>query len=128
MRLQGAAGPTNITVSTAGGTDQRASVALPGTLANGIYQVRLVLGDGASSATNPRQLQVVPLVTTPIGIATQVVNGRNVHRLTINGARLNGADVRLAIDTRGVPGWARTPMPRSLCSRWVACSIRGRTR
>jgi hypothetical protein len=98
VRLQGAAGPTTLTGFTPGGTDQRAVVALPGTLANGIYQVRLVLGDGASSATNPRDLQVVPLVTAPIGIAIQAVNGRNVHRLTIDGARLNGADVRLGID------------------------------
>ncbi len=41
---------------------------------------------------------MIPRVNTQIALATVVVAGKSVHRLTINGARLNGADVRLVID------------------------------
>jgi hypothetical protein len=41
---------------------------------------------------------VIPLVATPVGVANVVVAGTHVHRLTLNGQRLNGADVRLTID------------------------------
>ena len=97
VHLQSAAGVTNVTGFAAGGNDRRARITLPAALA-GIYQVRLVLSDAASSATNARAFQVIPLVALPVVVAVQAVGGRNVHRLTINGARLNGADLRLTID------------------------------
>lgn len=87
---------TSVTVTTfaAGGSDTRAIVAIPTSLPNGVYNVRIVLNDAASSASNSRTLEVIPLVSSPIGIA--VVG--SAHQLTINGNRLAGADVRLVID------------------------------
>lgn len=98
VRFEGP-GPA-ITVSTfdPGGTDTHQSVTIPTGLANGVYRVRLVLGDGPGSATNARTLEVIPRLDTPVGISTVVVNGDNVHRLTINGGRLNGSDVRATLD------------------------------
>jgi hypothetical protein len=98
VRLEGSTGTSTVASFAAGGDDRQAKITIPSGLANGLYQVRLVLGDLASSATNSRTLQVIPLINTPIVVAIVVVNSQNVHRLTINGARLNGADVRIAID------------------------------
>ncbi len=98
VRFDGPAGTTSIGAFMAGGNDHQAKVAVPAGLPNGIYQVRLVLGDVPHSATNARSLQVIPLVATPIGVANVVVAGKHVHRLTLNGKRLKGADVRLTID------------------------------
>ncbi|HEY1992866.1 MAG TPA: IPT/TIG domain-containing protein, partial [Edaphobacter sp.] len=97
VRFDGPAA-TSVAAFAAGGSDKQAKVTIPTGLTNGIYHVRLVLGDAASSATNSRTLQVIPLVAAPVGVATVVVAGNNVHRLTIDGQRLNGADVRLTID------------------------------
>lgn len=96
VRLEAPLGTTTVATFAAGGSDTSASITIPPGLANGIYLIRLVLGDAASSTTNSRTLQVIPLVSTPIGVS--VVAGPNVHRLTINGARLNGTDVRIMID------------------------------
>jgi hypothetical protein len=98
VRFDGPAGTTSVGAFLAGGSDKQAKVTIPTGLTNGVYQVRLVLSDGASSATNSRTLQVIPLVATPVGVANVVVAGTNVHRLTLNGQRLNGGDVRLTID------------------------------
>jgi hypothetical protein len=97
VRFDGPAA-TSVAAFAPGGSDKQAKVTIPTGLTNGIYHVRLVLGDAASSATNSRTLQVIPLVAAPVGVATVVVAGNNVHRLTIDGQRLNGADVRLTID------------------------------
>jgi hypothetical protein len=98
VRFEGPGGTTPVTVFDPGGSDTRASVTVPPGLANGVYNVRLVLNDGASSASNARMLEVIPRIDTPIGLATVTVNSRQVHRLTLGGARLSGADVRLVID------------------------------
>jgi uncharacterized protein DUF4255 len=98
VRFAAGAGTTAVTSFAAGGSDMKAKVAIPTGLANGIYQVRLVLGDASHSATNSRALQVIPLVNTPIMVAAVVVAAHNVHKLTINGARLDGADVRIVIN------------------------------
>jgi len=98
VRLERSTGTNTVTAFGAGGTDTQAKITIPTGLVNGLYQVRLVLADGASSATNSRTLQVIPLVSTPVAVAVVVVNAQNVHRLTINGKRLDGADVRIAID------------------------------
>jgi hypothetical protein len=97
VRFDGPTGTTSVTAFVAGGTDKQAKIAIPTTLANGIYQVRLIHNDPQSSATNARTLQVVPLLASPIGVAVVVVTV-NVHQLTLNGQRLAGADVRLSID------------------------------
>jgi hypothetical protein len=98
VRLEGPGGTTTVTAFGAGGNDTRATVTLPATLANGLYRVRLVLGDAAGSVTNSRTLEVMPRLDSPIGLSQASVNGNQVHRLTLNGARLNGTDVRVRID------------------------------
>jgi hypothetical protein len=79
-------------------SDTQAAVAIPAGLANGIYNVRMVLNDVNFSASNSRTLEVIPRLDTPIGVLGVIVGGITVHQLTLNGARLDGADVRLVID------------------------------
>src|SRR5262249_6544634 len=99
VRFEGPGGTTNVATFDPGGKDTRRSITIPNTLANGIYRVRLVLGDAPNSATNSRSLEVIPRVDAPVGVSTTVdSDGNNVHRLTINGARLNGSDVRAILD------------------------------
>jgi hypothetical protein len=98
VRFDGPSGTTSVTAFLAGGTDKQAKVTIPTTLPNGIYNIRLVLGDVATDATNSRALQVIPLLNSPIGLAVVVVSGKSVHKLTLNGARLNGSDARILID------------------------------
>jgi len=93
---------TPITVFDAGGTDMQATVTLPTSLPNGLYSLRIALNDPTSSVTNARTLEVIPLLS---GIALAVVTATNsagatinVHQLTLTGARLDGADVRVVID------------------------------
>jgi hypothetical protein len=82
-----------------GGSDLQATATIPAGLPNGLYSVRLVLGDVAHSASNSRTLEVIPRVDSPVGVAGTVINGRTVHQLTVNGARLDDpSDVRLVID------------------------------
>jgi hypothetical protein len=98
VRLEGPGGTTSVAAFAAGGSDTRATVTLPTTLANGLYRVVLVLGDAAGSATNSRTLEVIPRLDSPIGLTQITVNDNQVHRLTLNGARLNGSDVRVQLD------------------------------
>jgi hypothetical protein len=98
VRFEGPGPALTVAAFDPGGTATHQSVAIPTGLANGVYRVRLVLGDGPSSATNSRTLEVIPRLDTPVGVSTVIVNGDNVHRLTINGARLNGSDVRATLD------------------------------
>lgn len=98
VRFEGPGAATTVAAFGAGGTDTHQSVTIPAGLANGVYKVRLVLGDGPGSATNARTLEVIPRLDSPVGVSTTVVDGDNVHRLTINGARLNGSDVRAILD------------------------------
>jgi len=94
VRFDAPAASSTVTTFDAGGSDTQATVTIPANLPNGVYNVRIVLNDTASSASNSRTLEVIPLVNSPIGLA--VVG--SVHQLTINGDRLAGADVRLVID------------------------------
>jgi len=98
VRFEGPGAGITVGTFDPGGTGLHQSVAIPTGLANGVYRVRLVLGDGPSSATNARTLEVIPRLDAPVGVSTVIVNGDNVHRLTINGARLNGSDVRATLD------------------------------
>ena len=98
VRFEGPGPATTVAAFDPGGTDTHQAITIPNALANGVYRVRLVLGDVVKSATNSRSLEVIPRVDSPIGLSTVVVSGNNVHRLTINGARLNGSDVRAILD------------------------------
>ena len=98
VRFEGPGPATTVAAFDPGGTDTRQSITIPSGLANGVYRVRLVLGDAPNSATNSRTLEVIPRLDTPVGVSVVVVNGDNVHRLTIDGARLNGSDVRAIVD------------------------------
>jgi hypothetical protein len=98
VRFEGPGGTTTVTTFDAGGSDVQAAVTIPVNLANGLYNVRIVLNDPASSASNSRTLEVIPRLASPIGLAVVTVAGNSVHQLTLNGARLNGSDVRLDLD------------------------------
>lgn len=98
VRFDGPEGTTNVASFVGSVTDSQATVSIPATLKNGIHQVRIVLAGPGRAASNSRTLEVIPRVGSPIGLAVVTVAGNSVHRLTLNGARLNGADVRLAID------------------------------
>jgi hypothetical protein len=95
-RFDGPGGVTNVTTFDPGGTDTQATIDIPTALVNGVYDVRIVRTDG--SASNPRTLEILPRIDSPILVAPVVVGPNTVHRLTANGARLNGSDVRLALD------------------------------
>jgi hypothetical protein len=99
VRFEGPGPAVNVAAFDPGGSDTHQSITIPNGLANGVYRVRLVLGDVAGSATNSRTLEVIPRVDTPVGVSTTVdPDGNNVHRLTLSGARLNGSDVRAILD------------------------------
>ena len=98
VRFDGPGGTTNVTTFVGAVADNQATVTIPSTLQSGLYQVRVVLGGPDNSVSNAHTLQVIPLITSPIGLATVTVTGKQVHQLTINGARLNGADVRVLVD------------------------------
>src|SRR2546421_1745031 len=78
VRFDAPAASSTVTTFDAGGSDTQATVTIPANLPNGVYNVRIVLNDTASSASNSRTLEVIPLVNSPIGLA--VVG--SVHQLT----------------------------------------------
>lgn len=92
------ASTTNATAFVGPVTDTQATITVPSTLKNGLYQVRIVLAGPGNNVSNARTLEVIPLVNTPIAVAVITVSAKQVHQLTINGARLDGADVSLIID------------------------------
>jgi hypothetical protein len=98
VRFDGPGGTIHVATFEGTPADTQLAVGLPPTLANGTYQVRVVLSDGVGSASNARPLTVIPLLLDPIGLTSVSINGNPVHRLTLNGARLNGGDVRVIID------------------------------
>ncbi len=101
VRFDGATGTTNVTAFVGGVTDTKATITIPSSLQNGLYQVRIVLAGPDNSVSNARTLEVIPLLTSPIGLAVTTVSGNQVHQLTLNGARLNGTDIRVVIDGIG---------------------------
>jgi hypothetical protein len=96
IRFDGPSGTTNVTTFVGGVTDTKATITIPTNLVNGLYQTRIVLAD--NSVSNARALEVIPLLKSPIGVAVTTVSGNQVHQLTLNGARLNGTDIRVVID------------------------------
>ena len=101
VRMDGPGGTTNITTFVGSVTDTKATVTLPATLQNGLYHVRIELAGPGNSVTNARTLEVIPLLKAPIGLAVVTVSGRQVHQLTLSGARLKGADIRVVVDGIG---------------------------
>ena len=98
VRLDGPGGTTNITAFATPVTDTAVSITLPTTLVNGLYQVRIIVGGAANLSSNARTLEVIPLLATPVTAAQVTVSGAQVHKLTLNGARLNGSSVQVLID------------------------------
>ena len=101
VRFDGPAGTTNVTAFVGGVIDTKATITIPSSLQNGLYQVRIVLAGPDNSVSNARTLEVIPLLTSPIGLAVTTIAGNQVHQLTLNGARLNGTDIRVVIDGIG---------------------------
>jgi hypothetical protein len=98
VRLDGPGGTTNVTTFAGAVTDTTATIDLPGTLANGLYQVRVILAAPDHLATNSRTLEVIPLLASPVVVAEVTVAGVQVHQLTLNGKRLAGTTIVLSID------------------------------
>ncbi|HEX3151326.1 MAG TPA: DUF4255 domain-containing protein [Gemmataceae bacterium] len=89
-------GPTAKTISEfdPNGTDKNATVSLPDTLENGVYEIRILTTNANDVvASNARTLEVLPFVAK---VEPEVRN--NVHKLTVSGKRLKGTDIRLVID------------------------------
>ena len=91
VRFDGPSGTTDVIAFEPNRSETEVSVKIPATLANGLYTVRLERSD--TSVTNSRVLEVIPR----LGNATLSITGA-VHQITLDGARLNGADVRLILD------------------------------
>jgi hypothetical protein len=110
VRFDGPGGIINVSAFVGSVTDNAVTLTLPPNstngassgLSNGIYKVRLVLSDPNASASNSRTLEVIPEIDSvaalPVPAPSGVPSGNSVHQITVNGARLNGADVRLLID------------------------------
>lgn len=80
-----------------GSTASSATVEIPA-LANGVYAVRLIGADDASSATNARTLEIVPLITPPVIVEQVKAGSALVDRIIVNGARLDGVAIALIVD------------------------------
>jgi hypothetical protein len=110
VRFDGPGGTINISAFVDALADSSVSVALPlnstngapASLSNGNYNVRIVLSDPAASASNSRTLEVIPEIVSVTAQAVPTFSGLPflglVHQITVNGARLNGTDVRVLID------------------------------
>jgi hypothetical protein len=95
VRLDGPGGPIGVTPFDSGMTDTAGTITIPSGLPNGLYHARVVLNDSAASASNSRTLEIIPRIdTTSLSVSSPPA----VHILTLNGARLNGGDVRVLVD------------------------------
>ena len=116
VRFDGPGGVTSVTVFDPGGTDTQASIDISTALANdvyhvrnGVYHVRIVKADSsASNASNAQTLEILPCLDKPVVVTpvdhthpeavVAATDPMAVHRLTVNGARLGGVDLRLVLD------------------------------
>jgi hypothetical protein len=96
VRFDGAGAPAALNALDPGSTDTQGTITIPPALPNGIYRVRLVLNDTAQSASNSRTLEIIPRIDSTI-ITPGSPPGSSAI-LTVNGARLNGNDIRLLLD------------------------------
>jgi Pvc16 N-terminal domain len=94
VRFDGPGGPVSSPGMVTG--ELTGSAAVPTGLANGAYEVRVVLGDADNSLSNPRTLQVLPRVDA--GPAVSVEADGQKHRLDLTGARLDGSEIRVVLD------------------------------
>ena len=94
IRWEGVGAPTGITAFDPGVSDTAGSITVPAGLANGLYKLRVLLNDAAHSVSNSRSLEIIPAVDT----AALTPASPPAAILTINGARLNGSDVRVVVD------------------------------
>jgi hypothetical protein len=98
VMIEGLGAPAGLIGFEPGVTDQKGSITIPPNLPNGLYRLRVVLGEPLGAASNSRLLEVVPRIDSAV-LAPSSPPG--AQRLTISGARLNGNDIRLLLD--GVP-------------------------
>lgn len=96
VRFDGAGAPAALTALDPGSTDTRGTITIPSALPNGIYRVRIVLGDPAQSASNSRTLEVIPRIDSAILTPGSPPGSSAV--LTVNGVRLDGNDIRVLVD------------------------------
>jgi hypothetical protein len=87
--------PTTVTFTPPVGSQANATAtgANPG---NGFYDLRVVLANGRLS--NPRTLEVIPIVKPSAGPGTPSTYDPATRNLTLNGLRLDGTALRLTID------------------------------
>jgi hypothetical protein len=96
LRFDGAGAPAGLTALDPGTTDTQATITIPPALPNGIYRVGVVLGDPAQSASNSRTFEVIPRIDSAILTPGSPPGPSAI--LTVNGARLDGNDIRLIVD------------------------------
>jgi hypothetical protein len=94
-RFDGPGAPAGQTAFDLGVTDQQGTITVPSGLSNGIYQLRVVLGDASRSVSNSRTLEIIPRIDS---ILLTPSSPPSSQTLTVNGARLNGTDIRLTVD------------------------------
>lgn len=87
--------PTAVTCALPVGSQANAtaSSANPG---NGLYDLRIVLANG--NVSNPRTLEVIPIVTPPAGPGPPSTYNPATRTVTLHGVRLDGVAVRMTID------------------------------
>jgi hypothetical protein len=96
VRFDGPGGPATSPATVTG--EGSASVAVPAGLANGAYEVRVVLGDADSSLSNPRPLQVLPRLDAEPVVSVEAAGPERKHRLELTGARLDGSEIQIVLD------------------------------
>jgi Pvc16 N-terminal domain len=95
VRFDGAGAAAGRTAFDPGVTDQQGTITVPSGLPNGIYQLRVVLGDASRSVSNSRTLEVIPRIDSVLLTPSSPPGSQ---ALTVSGARLDGSDIRLAVD------------------------------
>jgi len=96
VRFDGAGAPAGLNTLDPGSTDTQGTITIPPALPNGIYRVRVVLGDPAHSASNSRGFEVIPRIDSAILTPGSPPGPSAI--LTVNGARLDGNDIRVLVD------------------------------
>jgi hypothetical protein len=96
VRFDGVGAPAGLIPLDPGSTDSKGTITIPAGLPNGIFFVRIVLADAVQSASNSRTFEVIPRIDAAM-LAPGSPPGPSVI-LTVNGARLDGSDIRLLLD------------------------------
>jgi hypothetical protein len=96
VRFDGTGAPAGLTALDPGSTDAQGTIIIPPALPNGIYRVRVILGNLAQSASNSRTFEVIPRIDSAILTPGSPPGSSMI--LAVNGARLDGNDIRLLLD------------------------------